>query len=76
MDEGIRSDKAISLAMPKAPIGNIQERPMRLSLGMPWMASLFHLQFIGMLLGAIFYSSHDMSFTWSILWHSFVLLDS
>jgi hypothetical protein len=39
MDEGIRSGKTLSLGMPKAPQGNIQGRPKRLSLGMPRMAS-------------------------------------
>ena len=39
MDEEIRITKTISLAMPKAPQGNIQGRPKRPSLGMPRMAS-------------------------------------
>jgi hypothetical protein len=39
IDKGIRSGKTLSLGIPKAPQGNIQGRPKRLSLGMPWMAS-------------------------------------
>jgi hypothetical protein len=39
IDEGIRSGKTLSLGMPKAPQGNIQGIPKRLSLVMPRMAS-------------------------------------
>jgi hypothetical protein len=39
IDKGIRSGKTLSLGMPRAPQGNIQGRPKRLSLGMPRMAS-------------------------------------
>ena len=43
----IRSDKTLSLGMPKAPQGNIQGRSKQLSLGMPRKASPLSSSFIG-----------------------------
>ena len=50
----IRSDKSLSLGMPKAPQGNIQGRSKQLSLGMHGRHPLFHLRSSVTLLGAIF----------------------
>jgi hypothetical protein len=67
----IRSGKTLSLGMPKAPQGNIQGRLKRLSLGMPRKASpLSSTIYRWLTWSYIFYSSHDMCFTWSVLCNS------
>ena len=56
----IRSDKTLSLGMPKAPQGNIQGRSKQLSLGMPRKASPLSSPTVSItLLEAIF-----LFFTW------------
>ena len=69
MDEGIRSSKSLSLGMPMAPQGKILRRLKRLSLGMPpsGIPSLFQQPSV-FYLKLYFYSSHIMSFAWSILY--------
>ena len=67
MNEGLRSGKSLRLGMTKAPQGNILGRLKHLSLGMPRKASPLLSQSIGMSLEAVFYSSHDMSFAWSVI---------
>ena len=68
----IRSDKTLSLGMPKAPQGNIQGRSKQLSLGMPRKASPLSSSTLSVTsLGAMF------SFvTWYVfcLEHQFILL--
>ena len=68
----IRSDKTVSLGMPKAPQGNIQGRLKRLSLGMPRKASPLSSPTLSVTsLGAMF------SFvTWYVFYleHQFILL--
>ena len=72
MDKRIRSSKTLSLGMPKVPQGNTQVR-LASKLGdapegipsFVYNLSVTHLELY-------FYSSHDMSSTWSILSYSFV----
>ena len=71
----IRSDKTLSLGMPKAPKGNIQGTSKQLSLGMPRKASPLSSPTLSVTsLGAIFHSSHDMCFAWSVILFCFDLL--
>ena len=57
----IRSDKTLSLMMPKAPQGNIQGRSKQLSLGMPWASPLSSSTLSVTSLGAMF-----SFFTWYV----------
>ena len=72
----IRSGKSLILGIPKAPQGNIQGQPRAKARGCPGWHPLFRLQSIVMLLclELYFYSSHDMSFTWSVLCYSFIFV--
>ena len=71
----IRSDKTLSLGMPKAPQGNIQGRSKQLSLGMPQKASPLSSPTLSVTsLGATFSFAHDMSFAWSVILFRFDLL--
>ena len=54
MDCGTRSGKILSLGMPKAPQGNIQEQPRAWAWGCPGRHPLFRLRSSVTLLGAIF----------------------
>ena len=75
MDKGIRSSKILSLGMPKAPQGNILKETQASKLGdapkgIPSFVSnpsLCHLKLY-------FYSSHDMSFAWSVAFFCLLLL--
>jgi hypothetical protein len=70
----MRSGNTLRSGMPKAPQGNIQGRPKHLSFGdsldgipsFVYNLSVCYLELY-------FYSSHDMSFAWSVLYHSFAL---
>ena len=68
----IRSDKNLSLGMPKAPKGNIQGRSKQLSLGMPRKASPLSSPTLSVTsLGAIF-----LFVTWYVFFleHNFLLI--
>ena len=69
MDEEIRSGKTPILGNTKEPQGDIQVDPSIKAWGCPGWHPLFRLPTIGKLLGAIFFSSHDTSFAWSVVYY-------
>ena len=69
MEEGIRSGKTLSLGMTKAPEGNIKgPQASKLWDALEGIPSFFYQLSVNYL-ELYFYSSHDMSFAWSITYY-------